>query len=67
MDTRLRKLAEGQVDATLLAAAGLERLGRPFEPEAALDPDVMLPAVAQGAIGLETRKGDDRTAGWLCR
>ena len=65
VDTRLRKLAEGQVDATLLAAAGLVRLGRAFEAAAVLDPEVMLPAVAQGAIGLEVRKDDRRTAAYL--
>jgi hydroxymethylbilane synthase len=63
--TRLRKLAEGEVDGTLLAAAGLARLGHDFDPETALDPEVMLPAVAQGAIGLETRRDDATTLAWL--
>ena len=59
--TRLRKLAEGQVDATLLAVAGLKRLGQGEILHAPLEPEVMLPAAAQGAIGLETRRGDTRT------
>jgi len=58
--TRLAKLAEGQVDATILAAAGLKRLGREAAIGALLEPEVMLPAVAQGAIGLEARSGDHR-------
>ncbi len=65
VDTRLRKLAEGQVDATLLAAAGLKRLGRDFDASAVLDPEDMLPAVAQGAIGLEIRVDDETTASYL--
>jgi len=65
VDTRLRKLAEGQVDATLLAAAGLNRLGQAARVRALLAPEEMLPAVAQGAIGLETRRGDARTLDWL--
>lgn len=63
--TRLRKLDEGEVDATLLAAAGLNRLGRPRTPTCLLDPEAMLPAVAQGAIGIEIRVDDHRTAAWL--
>jgi hydroxymethylbilane synthase len=58
VETRLRKLAAGEVDATLLAQAGLKRLG--IEPAGAviLAPEVMLPAVGQGAIGIECRAGD---------
>ena len=59
VDTRLRKLAEGEVDATLLAVAGLRRLGQAERITAALAPEEMLPAVAQGAIGLEVRSADD--------
>ena len=59
--TRLRKLADGQVDATLLAVAGLKRLGQGEILHAPLEPEEMLPAAAQGAIGLETRRGDSRT------
>ena len=61
VDTRLRKLAEGQVDATLLAVAGLRRLGQAERITAALEPEEMLPAVAQGAIGLEARATDAAT------
>lgn len=60
VQTRLRKLTEGAVDATLLALAGLRRLGLADRATAVLEPEVMLPAVAQGAIGIETRIGDDR-------
>jgi hydroxymethylbilane synthase len=61
VDTRLAKLAAGEVDATLLAAAGLDRLGR-HDVGAAIPVDVMLPAPAQGAVGIETRAGDVRAA-----
>ena len=57
VDTRLAKLAAGEVDATLLAAAGLDRLGRD-DVGAAIEPDVMLPAPAQGAVGIEVRAAD---------
>ena len=53
VDTRLGKLAAGEVDATLLAAAGLERLGR-HDTGVAIPLDRMLPAPAQGAVGIET-------------
>lgn len=53
VDTRLGKLAAGEVDATLLAAAGLERLGR-HDTGIAIAVDEMLPAPAQGAVGVET-------------
>jgi hydroxymethylbilane synthase len=56
VDTRLRKLAEGEADATLLAAAGLERLGR---NDVGVALDGLLPAPAQGAVGVEAR-ADDR-------
>jgi hydroxymethylbilane synthase len=58
VDTRLRKLASGEVDAVVLAAAGLRRLGREDEITQLLDPDVMLPAPAQGALAVECRSGD---------
>jgi hydroxymethylbilane synthase len=58
--TRLRKLEEGQADATLLALAGLNRLGLSDVVTEILDPQVFLPAPAQGAIGIESRKGDQR-------
>ena len=59
--TRLKKLEEGQADATLLALAGLKRLGLADRATAILEPDCMLPAVAQGAIGLEIRQADTAT------
>ncbi len=63
--TRLRRLEEGQVDATLLAVAGLRRLGLAGRITHVLDPAEMLPAVAQGAIGVESRIGDDAVRHWL--
>ena len=60
VDTRLRKLAEGQVDATLLAFAGLKRLGKQDAPTELLDPKDFPPAPAQGAICIESRIGDER-------
>jgi hydroxymethylbilane synthase len=57
VDTRLRKLAEGEADATLLAAAGLDRLDRP-EIGHAIPIETMLPAPAQGAVGIEARADD---------
>ncbi|WP_448662710.1 hydroxymethylbilane synthase [Sphingomonas sp. CJ20] len=57
VDTRLAKLAAGEADATLLAAAGLERLGR-HDVGAAIPIDTMLPAPAQGAVGIECRADD---------
>lgn len=65
VDTRLRKLAEGQVDATLLGAAGLHRISRPEVIRRLLSPEEMLPAVAQGTIGIEIRADDDRARAWL--
>jgi hydroxymethylbilane synthase len=60
IDTRLRKLDEGQYDAIVLACAGLRRLGLEQRIAQALDLSIMLSAVGQGALGLETR-GDDET------
>lgn len=59
LDTRLRKLDEGQYDAIVLAAAGLKRLGLESRIRVAFEPDVMLPAAGQGALGIEIRA--DRT------
>ncbi len=61
VDTRLRKLAEGQVDAILLAAAGLERLGKTDWLRERLDPRIFCPAAGQGALAIETRKNDAAT------
>ncbi|MCL2430754.1 MAG: hydroxymethylbilane synthase [Alphaproteobacteria bacterium] len=61
VETRLRKLNEGAADATLLAFAGLKRLGREDVATAVLDVDTFLPAVGQGAVGIEARVADTRT------
>jgi hydroxymethylbilane synthase len=62
VDTRLKKLADNVADATLLAVAGLNRLGRSHEITSYLDPERFPPAPAQGAIGIEIRTNDKRTA-----
>ena len=61
VDTRLGKLDNGELDAILLAYAGLRRLGLGDRPTALLEPDVWLPALAQGAIGIEIRSTDAAT------
>jgi hydroxymethylbilane synthase len=61
VDTRLRKLEEQNFDAIILAEAGLVRLGLADRITEILDPSWMLPAVGQGAIGLECRAADDET------
>ena len=61
VDTRLRKLDEGQFDAIVLAEAGLRRLGLADRISQVLPLDVMLPAVGQGALGIECRADDDTT------
>jgi hydroxymethylbilane synthase len=58
VDTRLRKLADGEVDALVLAAAGLARLGRSELAAAPLDGDVFVPAPGQGCLALQARAGD---------
>jgi len=67
VETRLRKLNEGIVDATLLALAGLKRLGRADAATAILDTDEFLPAVGQGIIAIEARADDARTRALLDR
>ena len=62
--TRIARVENGEADATMLAAAGLDRLGHP-EIGVAIDPDTMLPAVAQGAVGIECRSNDAATAALL--
>jgi len=62
VDTRLRKMREGQVDATFLAACGLHRMGLQHEITSYLEPESMLPAVCQGIIAMETRADDTKTA-----
>ena len=61
VETRLKKLDQGMVDATLLALAGLERLGLTRHVTSVLPTDEMLPAVAQGAIGVACRSDDAQT------
>ena len=61
VDTRLRKLEAGEFDAIILAAAGLDRLGRTELVRQILPPGVMCPAAGQGALGVETRDGDIAT------
>ncbi|WP_375260489.1 hydroxymethylbilane synthase [Palleronia sp.] len=65
VQTRLRKLADGVANATFLAMAGLNRLGDDDVPRLPIPEDEMLPAVAQGAIGIERRVADDRVTEML--
>jgi hydroxymethylbilane synthase len=65
VQTRLKKLDDGVASCTFLAMAGLNRLQRADVATAAIEPEVMLPAVAQGAIGIERRMDDSRTADML--
>ncbi len=58
VDTRLRKLQEGEVEAIVLAAAGLSRMGRANEATELLGPELMLPAPAQGVLGVTWREDD---------
>ena len=62
VDTRIRKVADGDYDATVLAAAGLARLGWLDRASEILSTDVMLPAVGQGALALQVRARDDEAA-----
>ena len=61
VDTRLRKLDEGQYDAIVLAVAGLTRLGLEDRIRAEIEPEVCLPAAGQGAVGIESRLAEDET------
>jgi hydroxymethylbilane synthase len=67
VDTRLRKLAEGDWGAIVLAAAGLRRLGLQPTHAVALEPDVFVPAVGQGIIAIEARADDRATLAALAR
>jgi hydroxymethylbilane synthase len=58
VDTRLRKLKDGQFDAIMLAAAGLRRLGLEWEISHFFSPDEICPAPGQGALAVQTRSGD---------
>ena len=62
VDTRLRKLGEGQAEAIILAAAGLDRLERTEWLRERLDPEIVCPAAGQGALGIEIRDGNIRMA-----
>jgi len=61
VDTRLRKLESGEYDAIILAAAGVHRLGLDRHMRSRIEPDVMCPAVGQGALAIETRSDDTQT------
>jgi hydroxymethylbilane synthase len=63
VNTRLRKLREGMYDAIVLAMAGVKRLGLEGDVTEVLDTDVMLPAIGQGALGIESRREDYETLG----
>ena len=65
VQTRLKKLADGVAECTFLAVAGLTRLGMQHFPATPIDDTLMLPAVAQGAIGIERRAGDLDTEAML--
>jgi hydroxymethylbilane synthase len=58
VDTRIKKLLSGEFEAVILALAGVRRLGAEDQVTEVLSTDVMLPAVGQGALGIETRRGD---------
>jgi hydroxymethylbilane synthase len=65
VDTRLRKVDAGECDAIVLARAGLVRLGLQARATEVLEPDVSLPAVGQGALGIEARIGDEKVSAAL--
>lgn len=65
VETRLRKIAGGEADATLLALAGLVRLGRREAADAILEPEEMLPAAGQGVVAIARRTDDGRSAAAL--
>lgn len=65
VQTHLRKVDEGVVDATLLAIAGLKRMSMDQFATSILDWDEVLPVVAQGAIGIQCRDDDERKLGYL--
>lgn len=67
VDTRLKRVHDGDVDATLLALAGLRRLGREDVVTEVLEPDLCLPAPGQGALGITVREGDAESEAILGR
>ena len=67
IQNRIRKIREGEADATFLALAGLKRLGIKHEAACILSPEELLPACGQGAIGITCRTNDNRVRTWLDR
>jgi hydroxymethylbilane synthase len=67
VDTRLRKVGDGEYDAIVLAKAGLDRLGLSQRISQTFSPEVFMPAVGQGAIAVETRLGDNETGDLLSK
>ncbi len=67
VDTRLRKLREADLDAVVLASAGIRRLGLVVEHAEPLDPSTFVPAVGQGILGIEAREDDRETRRWLAQ
>jgi hydroxymethylbilane synthase len=67
VDTRLRKVGDGEYDAIVLAKAGLDRLGLSQRISETFSPEVFMPAVGQGAIAVETRLGDNETGDLLTK
>ncbi|MDE2088876.1 MAG: hydroxymethylbilane synthase [Gammaproteobacteria bacterium] len=65
VNTRLAKLDRGEFDAVILAAVGLKRLGLEGRITAYLEPEISLPAIGQGAIGIECRADDARIHAWI--
>ena len=65
VDTRLRKLEEGQYDGIILASAGLKRLGKTELITQVIPAEIMCPAAGQGALGIEIREGDAKTGSFL--
>ena len=65
VDTRLRKLEQGEYDAIILASAGLKRLGKTELIKQIIPAEIMCPAAGQGALGIEIRAGDSKTRGLL--
>jgi len=65
IDTRINKLENGQYDAIVLAAAGLNRLGKSIDADSILSTELCLPAIGQGAIAIECKKDDTETINML--
>lgn len=67
IDTRKQKLMDGEYDAIILAAAGMNRMGNPAREDCLLDVDMCIPAIGQGAIAIETRSDDAETIARVAR